>query len=419
MKLGELLVSAGKLTPEQVEETLKGQAIFGGRFGTNLVEMGYIDETELAHFLSRKTGVPEIPPDQLMDVSPQTLKLVPEEMVRKYRVIPVGLNNRKLILAMADPSDFAAIDEISFVTGYIIRPVITPELRLITALEKHYNIRREMRYIKVEGGGRNRSRQLGAQQEPAQTAAAQAVAAKAAAALQAQEDEEVLELPLLGDLDSFPELEELEFQMQLRNEPSAPPAQPAPAAFAPDAFAPAAPAAAAFASPAAPAPAEKDYTLNGVLRGFTKADDRDEIGDLIVNHLGRQFNRVGLVLLKGGRANGWFACANKQPVADFDRLEISLDEPSILKLIVDSKDYYLGPMPVTPANNALVGALGGGTPVNNLLVPLMMVGRVVGVLYVEGGMTNLLDQVAPLQKLLGKASMAFEILIMKNKILLT
>ncbi|GFO54075.1 hypothetical protein GMSM_10820 [Geomonas sp. Red276] len=409
MKLGELLVSAGKLTPEQVEETLKGQAIFGGRFGTNLVEMGYIDEIELAHFLSRKTGVPEVSPDQLMDVPPQVLKLVPEEMVRKYRVIPVGLNNRKLILAMADPSDFAAIDEISFVTGYIIRPVITPELRLITALEKHYNIRREMRYIKVEGGGRNRGRQLGAQQEPAQTAQAQAVAAKAAAALQAQEDEEVLELPLLGELDSFPELEELEFQMQLRTEPAAPPAQPAPVSPAPSAFAP----------PPAPAPAEKDYTLNGVLRGFTKADDRDDIGDLIVNHLGRQFNRVGLVLLKGGRANGWFACVNKQPVADFDRLEISLDEPSILKLIVDSKDYYLGPMPVTPANTALVGALGGGTPVNNLLVPLMMVGRVVGVLYVEGGMTNLLDQVAPLQKLLGKASMAFEILIMKNKILLT
>ncbi len=74
------------------------------------------------------------------------------------RVVPLALNNRKLTVAMADPSDFATIDEISFLTGFIVVPVITPELRLVNALEKYYRIKRELRYIKVDGGGLNRAR---------------------------------------------------------------------------------------------------------------------------------------------------------------------------------------------------------------------------------------------------------------------
>lgn len=70
MRLGELLVDAGKITPAQLEETLKGQAIFGGRFGTNLVEMGYLEEQELAHFLSQKTGIAHTSPELLMDIPP-------------------------------------------------------------------------------------------------------------------------------------------------------------------------------------------------------------------------------------------------------------------------------------------------------------------------------------------------------------
>jgi hypothetical protein len=94
MKLGELLINAGKITPAQLEETLKDQAIFGGRLGTNLIEMGYLDEHDLAHFLSKKTGFPYASPEQLMDIPPQVIRLIPEDAVRKYRVVPVALNNR-------------------------------------------------------------------------------------------------------------------------------------------------------------------------------------------------------------------------------------------------------------------------------------------------------------------------------------
>jgi hypothetical protein len=419
MKLGEMLINAGRITQAQLEETLKGQAIFGGRFGTNLVEMGYLDEHDLAHFLSKQTGVPHASPEQLMDVPAQVIRLIPEEAVRKYRVIPVAINNRKLTLAMTDPSDFATIDEISFVTGYIVVPVITPELRLVSALEKHYNIRREMRYISVEGGTRRgRLSQPAAAQAPNQMApntpapsslvqsspaqstlavniAPSHLAVNLAPPRPEPEDDDILELPLLAEYELFGDFG------KSAQEPVQP-VQTAP-----------------LATETKLAEPEKDYSLDAILLGLTQAHDRHGIGELIVNYTAQQFDRAALFLLKGGKATGWVAQSGKKPVSEFDTLEIPLSEPSVLSIVADSKNYYLGPMPLTPGNTKMLSALGAGTPINNLLVPLLMMGRVVAILYVEGGTVRLDERVADLQRLLSKGSMAFEILILKSKILLT
>jgi hypothetical protein len=387
MRLGELLVSVGKLTPAQVDETLKGQAIFGGRFGTNLVEMGYLDEHDLAHFLSKKTGVPHAEPEQLMDIPPQVLRLIPEDLVRKYRVVPIGVNNRKLMLAMTDPSDFATIDEISFRTGYIIVPVVTPELRLVSALEKHYRIKRELRYIQVEGGGRSRGRLAAA--AAAEPQKPQPAAAKPAPAPAGPEEAELIELPLLGEFE-LAELEEAELQRTVVGAPGSPLSQ-----------------------------APQGFTLDAVLRGLADARDRHGIAELIVNYTGQQFPRSALFLIKGGKASGWVAQAAKKPIPDFGKLELPLAEPSVLKVVAESRNYYLGPMPMTPCNSRLIAAMGGSPSLNNLLVPLMMMGRVVAILYVEAGSSRVDEAVTDLQRLMGKASLAFEILILRSKILLT
>ncbi|OGU12760.1 MAG: general secretion pathway protein [Geobacteraceae bacterium GWC2_58_44] len=417
MKLGELLIKAGRITTAQLEETLKGQAIFGGRFGTNLVEMGYLDEHDLAHFLSKKTGIAHASPEQLMDVPPQVTRLIPEEAVRKYQVMPLALNNRKLTVAMTDPTDFATIDEISFLTGYIVVPVITPELRLVCALEKHYNIRRDVRYIRVEGGGRNRAR-VAQSAAPEPEPPRQAMPAPSRPAPESPPagnhppgtprlngplpatapfsklappvpDDDILELPLLADYECFGDME--------KSEPLGAYTQ---------------------AGSALQREAEKECSVEGILHGLTQAHDRHGIAQLIVDYAARQFDRSALFLLKGGKATGWVAQCGKKTVPKFDLLEIPLADPSVLKVVAESKTYYLGPLPVSHYNGRMIAALGGGNPVNNLLIPLMMMGRVVAILYVEGGTLQLDQRLPELQKLLGKASMAFEILILKNKILL-
>jgi len=392
MKLGEMLVREGKITSGELEETLKGQAIFGGRFGTNLVEMGFLDEQELTRFLSQKTGVPQASAEQLMNIPPQVIRLLPENAVRKYRVVPVALNNRKLSLAMTDPWDFAAIDEISFSTGYIVVPFITPELRLICALEKYYNIKRELRYIPVAGGGRNRGRtNRPAFSEEGAVPAPPPLEQKAALGMtpaSAPDEGDFFELPPLDELASFGDMDETQTPVSLpgvgmRRE------------------------------------AETDYSLDGVLNGLARAFDRNAIAELIVGYTARQFNRSALFLVKGDRATGWIGRAGDQSLPGFDTLALSLDEPSVLKTVAESKTYFLGALPITPCNGKISAALGGVPTTERLLVPLIMSGRVVAVLCLDGVAGQLQESIPALQKLLAKGSMAFEILILRSKILLT
>ncbi|MBJ6798934.1 GspE/PulE/PilB domain-containing protein [Geomonas propionica] len=460
MRLGEMLVQAGKITPAQLDETLKGQAIFGGRFGTNLVEMGYLDELDLAEFLSQKIGVAYAAPGELLDIPPHIIKLIPFDYVKKYKVIPIALNNRKVTLAMVDPTDLHAIDEIAFATGYIIVPVVAAELRIVTAMEKYYAIKREVRYISVEGGSRGRTRHHASHSAAPQPAAPAARVMTAVPVPEAPKatleewptnvEDEVLDLPMLEEL-SLDVLQEAPAApvapaAPASVPPAAPPAAPAaatapaaPAAPAPEAAAPLAtpapePPAAAPTKPATIAPEptalaelyqeefeepEQDYSLESVLVGLAEADDRDWIAELITGHLGPQFKRVAFFLLRGGTATGWMARVDNRPVPEFEGLELSLIEPSVLNVVNQSKSFFLGPMPPTPGNQSIMEALGGGTPFNNLLVPLLMMGRVVAVLYVGGGSAPLDEKLPEVQKLITKAAMAFEILILKSKIMMT
>ncbi|UFS72015.1 general secretion pathway protein GspE [Geomonas sp. RF6] len=392
MKLGELLVRAGKISPAQLEETLKGQVIFGGKLGTNLVEMGYLEEKDLADFLSQKTGVPPAHPEQIMNISAEVKKILPAETVKKHRVVPVELQNRKLLLAMGNPSDFATIDEISFLTGYIVKPLVTPELRLLSAMEKHYDIRREMRYISVSGGGRA-SRRAGAPPSFQEEQIKQKVAPPKPKEAHLAE-EEILDLPPLSEYLGDDDDAALELTpLDLAPFDAAPP-------------------------PPAPVPVEKTqgYTVEEVLTGLSEARDRDDIARLLVHHTAQRFEASALFLIKGEKGSGWLARRRTEEVAGFDALEIRMDEPSVLKTVVEQRSFHLGPLPISPANGRIATTL-GAQRAHTLLIPLMLMGRVVAVLYVQGEPVQLGKELPPLQKLVAKASLAFEILILKAKIL--
>lgn len=147
LKLGALLVSKGLINETQLDEALKNQVIFGGRLGTNLVELGYLDEEALAYFLSENLGVPYAHPKILLDIKPEVLSLISKEVAEKYKVLPLEVKKKRLKLVMADPQDYEAINEISFITGYVIEPMVTPEMRLMQALEKHYGLERSLKYL--------------------------------------------------------------------------------------------------------------------------------------------------------------------------------------------------------------------------------------------------------------------------------
>jgi type IV pilus assembly protein PilB len=136
-KLGQLLIASNIITEDQLKEALTLQRREGGRLGTNLVKLGHITEEKLVTFLSRQYGVPAI---NLSDykIDQAILKLVPIDIARKYLIMPVARVGATLTIAMADPSNVFAIDDVKFMTGYSVEVVVSSESSILNAISSHY-----------------------------------------------------------------------------------------------------------------------------------------------------------------------------------------------------------------------------------------------------------------------------------------
>ncbi|MCK6527354.1 type IV-A pilus assembly ATPase PilB [Myxococcota bacterium] len=136
-RLGELLVREKLITPLQLQKAIEEQKTHGGRLGYQLTRLGFLEENELTAFLSKQYGVPSINLSEF-DIEPDIIKLLPKEVVQKHQVIPVNRTGSTLIVAMTDPSNIFAIDDIKFLTGYNVEVVVASEQAVQEAVEKYY-----------------------------------------------------------------------------------------------------------------------------------------------------------------------------------------------------------------------------------------------------------------------------------------
>ncbi len=137
-RLGDMLVKAALITKEQLTQALQQQQTSGGRIGTNLVKLGFISEDDITSFLSRQYGVPSINLSHF-DIDSGVIKLIPAEIAQKHQVIPINRTGNVLTVAMADPSNIFAIDDIKFMTGFKVEPVVAAETSIKNAINKHYD----------------------------------------------------------------------------------------------------------------------------------------------------------------------------------------------------------------------------------------------------------------------------------------
>jgi len=136
-RLGELLIKRNYITPDQLKRASEEQKLKGGRLESNLVRLGYIKEDELLSFLSAQYRVPSVKISK-MEINPTVIKLIPSSLSKKYFIIPINRMGPKLTLAMADPSNIVVIDEIKFMTGFNVEPVVASETEIIDAIKKYY-----------------------------------------------------------------------------------------------------------------------------------------------------------------------------------------------------------------------------------------------------------------------------------------
>ena len=151
-KLGEILVRENLISPQHLRQALDYQREHGGRLGFNLVKLGLVSDDTITAILSRQYGIPSVNLE-LFDIADPVLRLIPQEVAQKYSVLPLSRVGATLTLAMVDPTNVFAMDDIKFMTGLNVEPVVVAEASVQQAIAKYYSTTREIELAAVSDAG--------------------------------------------------------------------------------------------------------------------------------------------------------------------------------------------------------------------------------------------------------------------------
>jgi type IV pilus assembly protein PilB len=148
VRLGELLTKASLITQDQLKEALRLQKETGGKLGETLIKLGFVAEEDITECLSQQFGVPSINL-QHFEIDSGVIKLIPADVARKYNILPVNKTGATITIAMADPTNVFAMDDIKFMTGYNVEPVVASELGIKAAIDNYYGTSSSLELKKV------------------------------------------------------------------------------------------------------------------------------------------------------------------------------------------------------------------------------------------------------------------------------
>src|ERR1700738_4713038 len=137
VRIGDLLLKEKRITPDQLQQALNHQKANGGKLGFNLVKMGIVKDDEITALLSEHDGVPSSILTRF-EIVPAVIKLTPPETAHKYQIVPLSRAGATLTIAMTDPTNVFAMDDIKFMTGYNVEPVVASETAVVEAIQKYY-----------------------------------------------------------------------------------------------------------------------------------------------------------------------------------------------------------------------------------------------------------------------------------------
>jgi type IV pilus assembly protein PilB len=383
-----LLVRAGLVRADQIAAAHALRQHEGGSLGECLIRMGAIDEETLVEFYHRRLMIPRLPSAKLERIPPKVVALVSADMAAEFRVIPVEIDNEGTItLAMSDPSDNHAVDEVAFFADRFIVRAVASESAVRRAIERCYGIR------------------FRAAEERAPPAPAKP--APLAKPTRAELEEQIVLLTKIKQLDATP----------------LPIPLPPPDDYQPAYIGQGTPEEPILlTTPVAqdsPPPRRERDTLPGFpavvapdppLAQLRAAIGRDEIARAVLDYVGQLAGRVVFFVVKktllvGHDARGF-------DVGAVRHVAVSMEAPSLFRDVVASRLPYRGPLPETAANRAFAHALGGLSS-EVLLMPIAVRTRIVALLFADSSGQALPD--AALHATTREAGLAFERLILEGK----
>lgn len=443
-KLGDWLLTKGKVTEQQLQRALHDKAFFGERLGNSLIKLGFIDEDTLGEYLAETSHTHYAHARQMENISPAVIAAVPARLAAKYCIVPIAIEGRRLHLAMRDPKDLIALDEIAFLTGLPIEPYVATEFRLIRAIERYYQISLGTRAIPVAPGPPDPLRSRGATAAPAAPRPAEPEVGLDGLPLDA--DPSDLDQPFVDPAGGLPPPafdpggpvpRSLDAWREEASE-AAPPARPGTAATRPFTAAPVPPPATypaatgsmrkgtrqASTPQAAPPvtmarPPVAVVSMEGVSARLREAETRDEVFDAVLDFTATCFLRAALFVAQPERILGWSGRGGGLVPARVRNVIVPLDRPSLFVFLRSGAEYLYGPVPDLPANAKFYLDFGCPPPARVLLVPFSIADRPAGILYADNGPdASMAPDIQEFRRLLKKAALALEILILRNKIMM-
>jgi MshEN domain len=143
--LARILRDRGIVTERQLQEAIQRQVLYGGRLGTSLYELGFITEESLRDALARAHGVPTMAID-VREIQPEAIAVIPKAVAARYKVFPYRIKGKTLFLLMINPNDHATVASVGYSFGYILKPLVVPEFRMIQLLRDYYGIDERWRF---------------------------------------------------------------------------------------------------------------------------------------------------------------------------------------------------------------------------------------------------------------------------------
>ena len=457
MKLGSWLIARGKLTGVQLKRALLDQSFYGGHLSSSLLKLGYLDEPTLGAYLADLFQVPYVGTEPFQGISPEVIRMIPEHLAQKHQMVPLAVEGKKLRLAMMNPGDILVMDEVAFLTGLQVEPYVSSENHLLDALERYYQIPRPTREtIPVADQVEGRRDPRAARRQMMEASDASEAPPVAAPTSQPATDEIGLDgRPLSASSESLSELyagktppgpavtpaAALPRSLEEWREPSVsteiPAAErgialpPAPAASLPSESSPppvnAASLTAGAPSPTTPPPSRRpvlslvpspaSVSLEQTSERLKNSMTRDEVFEAVLDFCAGRFARSAVFLVTQNKVVGFGGRGDGFDPLRIRSLVVGLEAPSIFSHFLTGSEFYYGPVPGLPANQQFYRGLGMPPPERILLVPVQIKERLIALVYGDLPANRREDpDIALYRRLVQKAVLALEILILKNKI---
>jgi hypothetical protein len=393
--LGAYLVQRGVLSREQLDQALQSQVVYGGRLGTNLVELGFLSLDAVAGHLASSSGFPLPPKAWLEQPDAMALAALPRELVERHMAIPLRLDGDGLHVALLDPAETRVQGELSRAARRPVVPYLLPELRLRYLLERHLGIARPLRYLNVARRLERVRRQAAGDDEklPEEVRLRAELGIRPLAA-----DEDLI------DESSFAELHQ-RFDAVREQAHGGPPAGDGAELVLDEVLSD-------DAEPDAPGPRRDAHALEEAL---TRAPDRDAAARVATALARRHVRAAALFVVHRGMLMG-LAAAGEGVEPHIEGILVPADAESVFARVVASGEPFRGAPPAAGLDLRVLRGLGRSEVREIAVLPIAIRGRVVNVLYADDGPRPLAEtSLGALRALAACLARAYEHLILQRK----